>query len=80
MAVWPLIPRQAAHRGGGHLPHRTQLPLFYMNDYSRLGLRVDARDAALRGLAERRYAVAPDGWAAVSPWATPPKCKPSSRA
>jgi hypothetical protein len=60
MAQWPLIPKQAPHQGRGHHAHRAQLPVFYMNDYSLLGLRVDPCDAALRVLAENCYRVVQD--------------------
>jgi hypothetical protein len=55
---------QADLQGGGPPVRCEALPLFYMNDYSRLGLRVDACDTARRILAENRSGVVQDdgGW------------------
>ena len=60
MAKWPLIPRQGSQQVGGFAIPREQLPLFYMNDYSCLGLRVDSCEAARQVLAESRYGVVQD--------------------
>jgi hypothetical protein len=46
--------------GHGGYTRRGLLPLFYMNDFSRLGLRVRSCDAALSVLAEYRYGVVQD--------------------
>jgi hypothetical protein len=60
MAKWPLIGRQDAVQGHG--PHGLceDLPLFYMNDYSCLGLRVASCGDARRVLAEERFRVVED--------------------
>ena len=60
MAKWPLIPRQGDDRDGGFHTRREGLPLFYMNDFSRLGLRVDSCYAARQVLADNRYGVIQD--------------------
>jgi hypothetical protein len=60
MAKWPLISRQGTLQGNGEHTHRKRLPLFYMNDYSRLGLRVASCDDARRLLAENRFGVVRD--------------------
>ena len=60
MAKWPLIPRQGVLQGRGHHTRRERLPLFYMNDYSRLGLRVTSCDDARRVLAENRFGIIQD--------------------
>jgi hypothetical protein len=60
MAHWPLIPGGKSSRPGRPATGLAQLPLFYMNDYSRLGLRVDSAKAALRVLAENRYRIVRD--------------------
>jgi hypothetical protein len=61
MAKWPLIPKEGPHRGRGHHSRRSQLPVFYMNDFSRLGLRVAPCDAARRALEENGYTITRDG-------------------
>ena len=60
MAQWPLIPRERTPQGGRHPAGHTRLPLFYMNDYSRLGLRVGSCEAARQVLAENRFGVTQD--------------------
>jgi len=60
MAKWPLISRQDIIQGQGWNRHREGLPLFYMNDYSRLGLRVASCEDAWRVLAEKRFGVVED--------------------
>jgi hypothetical protein len=60
MAKWPLIGRPDAVQGHGLHRHRKGLPLFYMNDYSRLGLQVASCEDARRVLAENRFGVVED--------------------
>ena len=60
MAKWLLISRQGVVQGDGAHVHRERLPLFYMNDYSRLGLRVSSCEDARRVLAENRFGVVED--------------------
>lgn len=60
MAKWPLISKEEDHHAQGCHTRRGQLPLFYMNDHSRLGLRVDACHEARRALTENHYEVVQD--------------------
>ena len=60
MAKWPLISKQGGFQGRGYAVRREQLPVFYMNDYSRLGLRVDTCDTARQVLTENRFGVGQD--------------------
>lgn len=60
MAKWPLISRPGDPQKNGEKTHRKRLPLFYMNDYSRLGLRVASCDDARRLLAENRFGIIRD--------------------
>lgn len=59
MAKWPLISRRKAFEGDH--PHSEPLPLFDMNDYSRLGLRVACCDGARRVLGASRLGIVQDG-------------------
>ena len=60
MAKWLLIGRSGAVEGNGPHLRSERLPLFYMNDYSRLGLRVASCEDARRVLAENRFRVVDD--------------------
>ena len=60
MTTLPLIARDGLHHGRGHHTRRARLPVFYMNDFTRLGLRVDPCDAALRVLEDNRYGLIHD--------------------
>ena len=60
MAKWLLISRQGVVQGNGPHSLREGLPLFYMNDYSRLGLRVTSCEGARQVLAENRFGVVED--------------------
>ena len=55
MVTLPLMPKGDGTPVAGYDADRARLPLFYMNDFSRLGLRVHPCDAALRLLAEHHY-------------------------
>jgi hypothetical protein len=54
MAMVPLVAKEDFRRAGHHT-RRDQLPDFYMNDFTRLGLRVDPCDTAVRVLEANRY-------------------------
>jgi len=60
MVRLPLIPKEGPQNGPWRHTRRACLPVFYMNDFSRLGLRVRSCDAALSVLAEYRYGVVQD--------------------
>jgi hypothetical protein len=60
MAKWLLISRQGELQRDGQDSPLERLPLFYMNDYSRLGLRVASCDDARRVLMENRFGVSQD--------------------
>jgi len=53
MTNLPLIAREGPHHG--HHTRRAGLPVFYMNDFTRLGLRVHPCDEALRVLEKNGY-------------------------
>ncbi|MGD9330505.1 MAG: hypothetical protein PVJ53_04285 [Desulfobacterales bacterium] len=55
MATLPLIPKEGRHQGRWHHTQRDRLPAFYMNDFTRLGLRVHPCDQALQVLEQHRY-------------------------
>jgi len=55
MATLPLIAKEEPHRNGGQHIRRGYLPDFYMNDFTRLGLRVHPCDDAVRVLEENHY-------------------------
>ena len=54
MAMVPLVAKEDSRRAGQHT-RRDQLPDFYMNDFSRLGLRVGPCDTAVNVLETNRY-------------------------
>ena len=54
MAMVPLVAKEDSRRAGQHT-RRDQLPDFYMNDFTRLGLRVDPCDTAVHVLEANRY-------------------------
>jgi len=60
MVTLPLIPMGGPPHGHGGHTRRACLPVFYMNDFSRLGLRVRSCDAALSVLAANSYGVVQD--------------------
>lgn len=60
MAMLPLIPRDGPDHGRWHHSPRASLPVFYMNDFSRLGLRVHPCEEALRLLEKNRYQLVRD--------------------
>ena len=60
MVTLPLIPMEGPPHGHGGHTRRGLLPLFYMNDFSRLGLRVHPCDAALSVLVKNRFGVIQD--------------------
>jgi hypothetical protein len=55
MVRLPLISKEGPQHGRWRHTRRACLPVFYMNDFSRLGLRVNPCDAALSVLAKNRY-------------------------
>ena len=60
MTTLPLIAKEGVHHGRWRHTRRARLPVFYMNDYTRLGLRVHPCDEALRVLEENRYGLIQD--------------------
>jgi hypothetical protein len=56
----PLIPKEGLQNGPWRHTRRACLPVFYMNDFSRLGLRVRSCNAALSVLAANSYGVVQD--------------------
>ena len=60
MVRLPLISKEGPQHGRGRHTRRARLPVFYMNDFSRLGLRVHPCDAALSVLAANSYGVVQD--------------------
>ena len=55
MTTLPLIAKDGPHHGRWRHIRRADLPVFYMNDFTRLGLRVHPCDEALRVLEKNRY-------------------------
>ena len=55
MTILPLISKEGPHHGRWRHTRRDRLPVFYMNDFSKMGLRVHPCDEALRVLEENRY-------------------------
>ena len=51
----PLIPKDGPHQGRWHHTGNDRLPVFYMNDFTRLGLRVHPCDRALQVLEDHHY-------------------------
>jgi len=60
MTTLPLIAKEGPHNGRWRHTRRARLPVFYMNDYTRLGLRVHPCDEALRVLEKNRYGLIQD--------------------
>ncbi|MDJ0721789.1 MAG: hypothetical protein QNJ04_09170 [Desulfobacterales bacterium] len=57
MPFLPIVSRPEIRDAGTAATPAGPLPIFYMNDYSVMGLRVSDCDAALELLAARRYTV-----------------------
>ena len=57
MPFLPIVSRMEIRDAGTAATPSVPLPVFYMNDYSVMGLRVSDCDAALELLAAHRYAV-----------------------
>jgi hypothetical protein len=55
MKTLPIVPK--ASIGRGELLNCSELPLFYMNDYSKIGLQVSPYEEALDVLRRNHYAV-----------------------
>jgi hypothetical protein len=60
MTILPLIAKEGPHHGRWRHTRRSRLPVFYMNDFSRMGLRVHPCDEVLRVLEENRYGLIRD--------------------